>query len=67
MKKVEEIKKYQEMSLENLKSTLKDLKKELVSNSLKVQAEKLTNYSVISKTKKSIARINTLISAKSAE
>lgn len=67
MKKTEEIKKYQEMSLDNLKSTLKDLKKELVSNSLKVQAEKLTNYSVVSKTKKSIARINTLISAKSAE
>jgi|GEM_PF-1203988 len=67
MKKVEEIKKYRSMDNKALEAELTSLEKELNLNVLKVKADKAKNYSLISKTKKNIARIKTIISEKDAE
>jgi len=67
MKSTEQIKKYTEMSNDALVKELDLLERELSNNFLKVQADKLQNNSVISKAKKNIARIKTILSAKSAE
>lgn len=67
MKRVEEIKKYQEMDITGLEAELTVLEKSLIGDRLKVRAGKLDNVSVVDKAKKSIARIKTIINAKSLE
>jgi len=67
MKANEQIKKYSEMTSEKLVAELKDTKKKLASDILKVQAGKLDNYSAINKQKKNIARISTIINGKNLE
>ena len=67
MKTTEETKKYKEMDIAQLDALLLSLKKELMGNTLKVKAGKMNNFSVVSKAKKNIARINTIISEKEME
>lgn len=67
MKKTEELKKYLKMDVSGLEAELQGLEKDLVSDRLRVRAGKLENISAISKKKKTIARIKTLINAKEAE
>ena len=64
MKKVETIKKYQAMNEKDLKAELKSARKEQTLVSLKVGAGKEDNFSQISKLRKNIARIKTLIAEK---
>lgn len=67
MKRVEEIKKYQDLNIAGLEAELTVLEKTLIGDRLKVRAGKLDNTSIVEKTKKSIARIKTIINAKSLE
>lgn len=67
MKKVEDIKKYREMKVEQLEASLLDLKKGIISDSLKIKAGKANNFAIIEKSRKSIARIKTIISEKGLE
>lgn len=63
MKNTENLKKYQAMNSKDLLSELKHVKKEQTLISLKVGAGKENNFSQISKLRKNIARINTLLSS----
>ncbi len=67
MKTTEELKQYKSMDLATLEKEMFELKKKLAGYSLKVQAGKLDNYSLIKKTKKNVARLNSLIVEKSLE
>ena len=61
MKNSENLKKYRNMKLTDLKSELKAQQKEHALYSLKVGAGKEDNFSKISKLSKNIARINTIL------
>lgn len=67
MKKTEDIKKYRQMSKDALAKELAEHEKKLVQASLRVKAGKLDNYSEVSRNRKTIARINTLICEKNME
>lgn len=67
MKVNEDIKKYNDMASDKLVIELKDAKKKLAGDILKVQAGKLDNFSTIAKQKKNIARISTIINGKNLE
>lgn len=67
MKQTEDIKKYREMKVEQLQALILDNKKELMHNTLKIKAGKMSNFSVSLKVKKNIARIKTIISEKGME
>ncbi|OQA02986.1 MAG: 50S ribosomal protein L29 [bacterium ADurb.Bin400] len=64
MKTTEEIKKIRSMSQDELVKELKSAQKKLSLESLKVQAGKSGNYSVISNTRKTVARIQTILNEK---
>lgn len=64
MKITEEIKNLKSLGQEQLEKELLETKKKLMQDSLRVKAGKLDNYSVISKNKKKIARISTIINEK---
>jgi ribosomal protein L29 len=63
----EDIKKYNEMDSKALLSELKEAKKRLAGDILKVQAGKLDKSSEISKQRKNVARISTIINSKNLE
>ena len=67
MKSTEEIKKYLSMDTLKLESELKDLQKKHIEYSLKVKAGKLDNFSLVRKTRKEIARLQSIISGKNLE
>ena len=67
MKRTEEIQKYRESNLEKLNEELRLAQKKISNLSLKVAAGKESNFSEIGKTRKSIARISSIISEKRAE
>lgn len=67
MKSIEETKKYREMAADKLVLELAEVRRNLAHAELKVQAGKLDKYSDIEKLRKSVARISTIISEKSAE
>lgn len=64
MKYTQDLKNLKDMTAEKLQAELDEAKKKLLSDSLKVQAGKLDNYSLISKHKKRVARIATIINEK---
>ena len=67
MKSTEELKKYKTLSLEQLEAEEDDARFKLAGYSLKVQAGKMDNFSLIGKTKKNIARLRSIISEKKLE
>ncbi|MFA7253557.1 MAG: 50S ribosomal protein L29 [Patescibacteria group bacterium] len=67
MKSIEKLKNYREMSIEKLLTELIVLEKKLSGDNLRVKAGKLDNYSEITKVRKDIARVKTIISEKSLE
>ncbi len=67
MKKVEDIKKYREMKVDQLQALVLDLEKEMMHDTLKIKAGKMNNFSVVSKVRKNIARIKTIINEQEAE
>lgn len=67
MKNQEQIKSYREQNAEKLGAELLDLQKKLANASLKVSAGKLDDYSSISKIKKNIARVKSIINEKGME
>ena len=67
MKSTEETKKYREMPVDKLSLELVEIRRNLAHAELKVQAGKLDKYSDLEKLRKSVARISTIISEKSAE
>ena len=64
MKKVEETKKYDAMTLDQLEKDLLEIEKKVAEAILRVTAGKLGDYSQVKKLKKSVARIKTFISKK---
>lgn len=52
------------MTMQQLTTELAEAKKRSLTDSLKVQASKLDNYSLISKNRKRVARIATIINEK---
>ena len=62
MKSTEDNKKFLSMSEQELYKELIDLTKKLTMESLKVKAGKQPNHSSVNKLRKSVARINTIIS-----
>lgn len=67
MKKVEEIKKYREMKVDQLQALVLDMQKVSMHDTLKIKAGKMNNFSVTSKVRKNIARINTILTEKGLE
>lgn len=67
MKSTEEIKKYREMKADQLQALILDMEKESMHDTLKIKAGKMNNFSVTSKVRKNIARINTILSEKGIE
>lgn len=61
MKVTEELKSLRELDADKLSAELLVAKKKLLSESLRVQAGKLSDFSMVSKLKKRVARIMTLI------
>ena len=55
------------MDIAGLEAELDVLEKSLIGDRLKVRAGKLDNFSVVDKSKKSVARIKTIINAKTLE
>ena len=64
MKNTESLKKYRAMSEKDLISELKNVRKEQTLVTLKVGAGKEDNFSQISKLRKNIARIKSLLASK---
>jgi ribosomal protein L29 len=64
MKNTEELKNLRTLDTDKLQKELLDAKKTHVNENLRVKAGKLDNYSLISKSKKKIARISTIINEK---
>lgn len=64
MKYSEDLKNLKSMTVEKLNTELEEAEKRLLSDSLKVQAGKLDNYSLVSKNRKRVARISTIINEK---
>jgi ribosomal protein L29 len=64
MKITEEIKNLRSLDIEKLEKELYETEKKLLEENLKVKAGKLDNYSLISKSKKKVARISTIINEK---
>lgn len=64
MKNTEEMKNLRSMDAEHLQKELLDTKKKLLNDHLKVQADKLDNYSLIAKNRRKVARISTIINEK---
>lgn len=67
MKTTEEMKKYREMDLAKLQDEANVLAMKYAETTLKIKAGKESNFSSVSKVRKNIARLNTIISEKSAE
>ena len=67
MKIKEELKKLKSMELPKLEVELKETQRKFIDYSLKTQAGKMENYSLINKTRKMIARIKSIISEKNLE
>lgn len=67
MKIKEDIKKLKNMDASKLQAELLDAEKKFATTSLKVKAGKEQNYSLISKYRKEVARIKTLINEKISE
>ena len=64
MKYTEELKTLKNLTVEQLGKELAEAQKKALTDSLRVQAGKLDNYSLVSKNKKKIARISTIINEK---
>jgi len=64
MKRAETIKKYRGMEVKDLITEVKSAKKEYSKSILFVQAGKEDNHSSVSKLKKNIARLSTIIAEK---
>lgn len=67
MKRLEEIKIYRDMSKDKLLLELTEIQKKCANINLQIKAGKESNVSLLNKTKKSIARIKTLISENETE
>lgn len=67
MKRIEELKNLRDMDEEKLHTELLDVETKLAGLNLKVRAGKLDNFSQIGKTKKTLARINSIINEKAGE
>jgi len=64
MKTTEELKNLRTLDLDKLEKELNDAKKKLLEENLRVKAGKLDNNSLISKSRKKVARISTIINEK---
>ncbi|MEI7792126.1 MAG: 50S ribosomal protein L29 [Candidatus Berkelbacteria bacterium] len=67
MKRLEEIKKFREMTLEAKQAEMLVAKKKLAQTRLKVAAGKMANFSEVKKLKKSVSLLYTLINENAAE
>lgn len=63
MKRIDELKKYRAMTQPEIVAELKSAQKKLTLESLQVSAGKSENYAALSAMRKTVARLNTLISA----
>jgi ribosomal protein L29 len=64
MKNIEELKSLRSLDMPKLEKELNDSKRKLLEENLKVKVGKLDNYSLISKSRKRVARISTIINEK---
>jgi len=67
MKAKEELNNLRSLDIKKLDTELNDAERKLIESSLKVKAGKMDNYSIIDKTKKRIARINSIKFEKNLE